>query len=230
MNVKLRTTQKIKVISSQDIYKIMQQILLRENKIDRNKEHLWTVGLDHAQRILYVELISLGTSTSAPVEPMQVYRIAVQKAAASLIVVHNHPSGEVQPSDEDIVITDRLLQVGKILGIELTDHLVISENSYNSFADTGLLNTISLSTKFVPSYKKVILIKKEAEKIGEEKGMQKRNIQIAIELKSMGLELEKIALATGLSITEVEKLKSTTAKTLKKQVLTTPATNKQKKR
>jgi DNA repair protein RadC len=216
MNVKLRTTQKIKVISSQDIYKIMQQILLRENKIDRNKEHLWTVGLDHAQRILYVELISLGTSTSAPVEPMQVYRIAVQKAAASLIVVHNHPSGEVQPSDEDIVITDRLLQVGKILGIELTDHLVISENSYNSFADTGLLNTISLSTKFVPSYKKVILIKKEAEQIGKEKGEKSKAITIAIELKDRGMDTSTIAIVTGLSIAEIEKLKSTKQKIVKK--------------
>lgn len=216
MNVKLRSTQKIKVVSSQDIYKIMQQILLHENKIDRNKEHLWTVGLDHAQRILYVELISLGTSTSAPVEPMQVYRIAVQKAAASLIIVHNHPSGEVQPSDEDIVITDRLLQVGKILGIELTDHLVISENSYNSFADTGLLNTISLSTKFVPSYKKVLQIKDEAKQIGIKEGEQKMRKQTAELMIKEGYSVEQIIKLSGLSLTEINKLKPTKAKPTKK--------------
>jgi len=91
MNVKLSQAQKIKLASSADIYKVMQQILLRENKIDRYKEHFWTIGLDNAHRILYVELVSLGTTTSAPAEPMQVFRVAVLKGAVRIVLVHNHP-------------------------------------------------------------------------------------------------------------------------------------------
>ena len=126
MNIKLTATQKIKVLNSTDIYSVMQQVLLRENKIDRNKEHFWTIGLDHVNRILYLELISLGTTTSVPVEPMQVFRIAVQKAALKMVLVHNHPSGEMKHSQEDIEVTDRLLQVGRILGIEVIEYLIIS--------------------------------------------------------------------------------------------------------
>ncbi|HOZ88158.1 MAG TPA: JAB domain-containing protein, partial [Bacteroidia bacterium] len=150
MNVKLSQAQKIKLASSADIYKIMQQVLLRENKIDRNKEHFWTIGLDNAHRILYVELVSLGTTTSALVEPMQVFRVAILKGAVRIVLVHNHPSGEIRPSDEDISITDRLIQVGKIIGIKVLDHLIISEKTYNSLGDTGELKKIEQSTLFVP--------------------------------------------------------------------------------
>ena len=208
MNVKLTKTQKIKLTSSADIYKIMQQILLRENKIDRNKEHFWTIGLDNAHRILYVELISLGTTTSAPIEPMQVYRVAILKGAVQMVLVHNHPSGEIKPSKEDINITDRLIQVGNIIGIKVLDHLIIAEKTYNSFNDTELLSKIEESTQYMPSYKLQAQIKKEAEKIGEERGVQKRNIEIAQQLKNKGFTVSQIVELTGISKAQATKLKS----------------------
>ena len=208
MNVKLTKTQKIKLTSSADIYKIMQQILLRENKIDRNKEHFWTIGLDNAHRILYIELISLGTSTSAPVEPMQVFRIAVQKAAIKLILVHNHPTGETKPSKEDVNITDRLIQVGNIIGIKVLDHLIIAEKTYNSFNDTELLSKIEDSTQYMPSYKLQAQIKKEAEKIGEERGIQKKAKEMAQQLKNKGFTVSQIVELTGISKVQATKLKS----------------------
>ena len=208
MNVKLTKTQKIKLLNSTDIYSIMQQVLMRENKIGRNKEHFWTIGLDNAHRILYVELISLGTTTSAPIEPMQVYRVAILKGAVQMVLVHNHPSGEIKPSKEDINITDRLIQVGNIIGIKVLDHLIIAEKTYNSFNDTELLSKIEESTQYMPSYKLQAQIKKEAEKIGEERGVQKRNIEIAQQLKNKGFTVSQIVELTGISKAQATKLKS----------------------
>lgn len=204
MNVKLTKAQKIKLHSSADIYNVMQQILLRENKIDRNKEHFWTIGLDNAKRILYIELISMGTTTSTPIEPMQVFRIAVQKAALNMILVHNHPSGELRHSTEDVDITDRLVQVGTILGIKVIDHLIISEKSYNSFADTGLLEAIRETGRYAPNYKQKAQIKKEAEKLGEER----KTKQFAQQLKNKGFTIQQIMELTGITEEEATKLKA----------------------
>lgn len=203
MNVTLTKSQKIRLLNSTDIYNIMQQVLLREHKIDRNKEHFWTIGLDNASRILYIELISMGTTTSVPVEPMQVFRIAVQKAALQMILVHNHPSGEMKHSKEDVDITDRLIQVGNILGIEVIDHLIISEKTFNSFFDTGLLKQIQESTRFVPSYKQQEQIKKEQQKIGA----QKEKLNLAQQLKDKGFTLSQIIELTGITEAEAKKLK-----------------------
>lgn len=203
MDVKLTKTQKIKLTSSADIYKIMQQVLLRENKIDRNKEHFWTIGLDNANRILYIELISLGTTTSAPVEPMQVFRVAVLKAAVQMVLVHNHPSGEVKPSKEDINITDRLIQVGNILGIKVIDHLIIGEKTFNSFNDTELLSKIEESTRYMPNYKQEAQIKKAAAEIATQKALTK----VAQQLKNKGFTVNQIIELTGVTETEAKKLR-----------------------
>lgn len=207
MNVTLSKSQKIKLLNSADIYTVMQQVLRRENKIDRNKEHFWTIGLDTANRILYIELISLGTSKSVPVEPMQVFRIAVQKAAIKMVLVHNHPSGETKPSEADKDTTDLLVQVGNILGIEVIDNLIITESSYNSFYDTGLLAQIQQSTRYVPNYVQQAKLKKEAEKIGEERGRKDEKKKFAQELKNKGFTLSQIVELTGITEEEARKLK-----------------------
>jgi DNA repair protein RadC len=203
MNVKLTKTQKIKLQTTVDIYKVMQQVLLRENKIDRNKEHFWTIGLDTANRMLYIELISLGGTASAPAEPMQVFRVGVMKAAVKIILIHNHPSGNLTPSQSDKDITDRLIQVGKILDIPVLDHLIISEKDYTSFTDTGILGELEESGRYVPNYQRQAQIKKEAEEIGK----QKRNIEIAREMKSRNVPIELIATYTGLAESEIKKLR-----------------------
>jgi DNA repair protein RadC len=207
MDVKLTEAQKIKILNSDDVYSVMQKILLRQDKIDRNKEFFWTVGLDVKNQILYIELISLGGTSSTVVEPMQVFRVGVLKGAVKMILVHNHPSGELAPGTADKNITDRLLQVGNILQIEVIDHLIISEKSYLSFADTGLLEQINQSTKYVPNYVLHARLKREAEAIGEEKGEKKKAKEIARQMKKDGEPLEKIVLYTGLTEAEVKQLK-----------------------
>jgi len=153
MNVKLNPSEKQQqILHEGEAYKLMQRILKGRGKIDRNKEHFWTIGLNSGNRIVYVELISLGGSRTVLVEPMHVFRVAILKGALRLILVHNHPSGRLKPSQSDKTLTDKLLQVGKIIDIEVIDHLIITEESYYSFAGMGLLEELQASTQFVPDY------------------------------------------------------------------------------
>lgn len=203
MNIKLTEAEKIKILNSDDIYGIMQRILLRENKIDQNREHFWVIGLENNNRILFIELISLGTVNQTLAEPMEVFSFALQKRAVKIILCHNHPSGELKPSEADKDISDRLIQVGIIVDTQVIDHLIISDKSYLSFADIGLLDELKKSTKYVPKYVLEQRFKKEATEIAN----KKKTIEIAKEFKRNGVDNETIAISTGLSIEEVEKLR-----------------------
>ncbi|MCH2218686.1 MAG: DNA repair protein [Flavobacteriales bacterium] len=203
MNIKLTEAERIKILNSDDLYGIMQKILLREQKIDQNREHFWVIGLENNNRILFIELISLGTVNKTLVEPMEVFSFALQKRAVSIILCHNHPSGELRPSDEDKDITDRLIQVGIIVDLKVIDHLIISNKSYLSFKDIGLLEELEKSTKYVPPYVLAKRMKKEAAEIAK----RKNTIEIAKQLKRNGVDNETISLSTGLTIEEVEKLR-----------------------
>lgn len=139
MKVPLKKSQKVKVSSSQDIYPVMKQILLRENKLNRAKEHIWCVGLDQKSVILYIELLGMGNKTVVPVKVQDVLRMAIYKNASKLIIVHNHPSGNLQPSDEDIDFTEAVKHGGNFTEIKLIDHLIINEKKYFSFKDEKLL-------------------------------------------------------------------------------------------
>ena len=203
MNIKLTEAERIKILNSDDLYGIMQKILLREQKIDQNREHFWVIGLENNNRILFIELISLGTVNKTFAEPMEVFSFALQKRAVSIILCHNHPSGELKPSDEDKDITDRLIQVGIIVDLKVIDHLIISDKSYLSFKDIGLLEELEKSTKYVPPYVLAKRMKKEAAEIAK----RKNTIEIAKQLKRNGVDNETISLSTGLTIEEVEKLR-----------------------
>ncbi|MEE9149058.1 MAG: JAB domain-containing protein, partial [Candidatus Tectomicrobia bacterium] len=78
--------------------------------------------------------------TASVVHPREVFNPAVRDSAAAVIFVHNHPSGDPQPSQEDRVLTARLVKAGNVLGIQVLDHIIVGRNTYMSFADEGLLN------------------------------------------------------------------------------------------
>lgn len=207
MNIKLSESQKIKVLCSDDIYSIMQRILMRENEIDRDREHLWTISLDTANKVLNIELVSMGTINKTLVEPMEVFSIPLQKRAVQIIVVHNHPSGEIKPSAADKDITDRLIQVGKIMNVPVLDHLIITEKTFYSFADSGLLAELELSTKYVPAYEMRKRYEQAAREKGEEKGKKIKAKEIAKSLKEKGVEVETIAAVTGLTKAAINRIK-----------------------
>jgi DNA repair protein RadC len=103
------------------------------------KECFWDVLLDGKNRIIKIVRISEGSLTASLVHPREVFRPAIQEAAAAVLFVHNHPSGDPSPSQEDIQITRRLVETGRIIGIKPLDHVIIGGLRYFSFADQGLL-------------------------------------------------------------------------------------------
>lgn len=203
MNIKLTEAEKIKILNSDDLYGIMQKMLLRENKIDQNREHFWVIGLENNHRILFIELTSKGTINQTLVKPMEVFSLALQKRAAKIMLVHNHPSGELKPSEADKDITDRLIQVGIIVETEVLDHLIISTKSYMSFADIGLLEQLQQSEKYVPAFELIKQAKKEVAKIAA----QNKVTHIAKELKRRGTPNKDISGITGLTLEEIENLR-----------------------
>jgi len=199
MNIRLKKDEERKILCSDDIYGIMQKILLRENKIDRNREHLWTLSLDTAHKLLNIELVSMGSVNKLIVEPMEVFSVPLQKRAVRIIIVHNHPSGELKPSEMDKDITDRLIQCGLILHVPVLDHLIISEKTWFSFADDGLLAELEASTKYVPQYKLEEVLKKQIEQKSLQKGEKQKALEMAKAMKAKGYKVEEIAELTGLS-------------------------------
>lgn len=99
------------------------------------REVLLALLLDGKHRLRRIERISEGTLTSALVHPREVYTPCVREAAAALIVVHNHPSGDPEPSEEDVSVTRRLAEAGQILGIPLLDHVVVAEEGQVSLRE-----------------------------------------------------------------------------------------------
>jgi DNA repair protein RadC len=129
------------VSDAESVAEIFRSILLTESEVDQDREHFWVIGLNTQNFVLYVELVSIGTLTNSLVSPRETFRMALMKAAAQIIVGHNHPGGNLQASSEDKFITERLEQAGEILGIKLCDHIIIGNNNPGcfSFHRQGLL-------------------------------------------------------------------------------------------
>jgi DNA repair protein RadC len=103
------------------------------------KEHFKTVLLDTKNQIIEVVTVSIGNLNSSIVHPREVFTEAIKKASASMILVHNHPSGDTKPSREDISITERLVEAGDIMGIKILDHIIIGDGSYLSFKEENII-------------------------------------------------------------------------------------------
>lgn len=206
MNVRLSQDQKIRVLNSEDVYRIMQQVLLRENKIGRNQEHFWVVGLDNKNKILFVELISLGTVNSVVVKPREIFRMAIYKMATKIILVHNHPSGEVEASEMDKDITDRLLKSGDMLGIEVIEHLIISEKEYSSFVDLDIMTELKQSGRYELVEKEKDELKQWKIEMAKERAAKDRSVEIAKKMKAKGYDDDTIKQLTGLSKGDIKKL------------------------
>ena len=203
MNIRLKKDQRIHVKLPGDLYAVMRPILMRESRTDRNREHFWTVSLDNANRILNIELVSMGSSTRTIAEPMEVFSIPLQKRAVRIMLVHNHPSGGLLPSLSDLDLTDQLIQCGRILHVPVIDHLIITEEGYYSFALGDMMDELEKSEKYVPPYE----LKRRYQKAASEKGRSDEKKEIARQMKKEGYDPEAISKVTGLSIASVQKLK-----------------------
>lgn len=139
MQVRLSKAQKIQIANSKDVYAIMQSILLRQNRLHRKQEYFWIIGLDSKENILYVELLAIGSGNMVILKISDILRMAIYKNAAQIILVHNHPSGTLKPSDSDLIFTERVLKGADATEIVLLDHMIISEKSYFSFKDKKIM-------------------------------------------------------------------------------------------
>lgn len=112
----------------------------RERVKDRREEHFVIFLLDSGNKVIREIEISLGSLNASVVEPREVFRDAVRESAAAIIAAHNHPSGSTTPSPSDLLLTKRLQEVGRIVGIRLLDHIIVADGGYSSMADDGLLD------------------------------------------------------------------------------------------
>lgn len=130
-------SKKRRILSSKDVYDVYRHYIQYFHGL--KKEVFRLVMLDGKNRIFSDYTVSEGCLTSSIVHPREVYIQAIKNSAASVIFLHNHPSGDPSPSPEDIEITKRLVAAGELLGIKVLDHIVMGEGEYLSFADKGLL-------------------------------------------------------------------------------------------
>jgi DNA repair protein RadC len=114
---------------------VAQAVEIREKK----KEYLLAFFLNARHQLIAKETISIGTLTASLAHPREIFAPAIGKAAAGVILVHNHPSGDPSPSDEDLRLTQRIAQAGQIMGIELLDHLIVSASGCYSFKTAAQL-------------------------------------------------------------------------------------------
>ncbi len=106
---------------------------------DEVKEKFIVISLNSANKIIRYNIISVGNLTSSVVHPREVYKIAIENNSASIILMHNHPSGNIEPSSEDINITKKLVDAGKILDINVYDHIIIGGNKFYSFIEKRII-------------------------------------------------------------------------------------------
>ncbi|MBT9142148.1 MAG: hypothetical protein DDT29_00541 [Dehalococcoidia bacterium] len=114
--------------------------LVMEEMRHNLREHFRVVLLDSKHKVLGIEEISIGSLNTSLVHPREVFRPAIRKACASIILLHNHPSGDPTPSREDLDVTRRLSEAGRLIGIEILDHIIIGDGNFVSFREKGLLS------------------------------------------------------------------------------------------
>lgn len=106
---------------------------------DRQQEHLIVLALNGAHEVVFSEVVTIGLVNMTIVHPREVFSDAIGCRASSIVIAHNHCSGSLDPSEEDKAITKRIVNAGQILGINVLDHLIISENGYMSFKEKGMM-------------------------------------------------------------------------------------------
>ena len=122
------------VKSSRDGYNIMRRHLM-----DLNHEEFWIMLIGRSSKVLAKELVSKGGLSGTVADPKIIFHMALQHQASAIIMVHNHPSGNLKPSREDLVLTKKIADAGRMLDINVLDHLIITDSGYFSFGDEGLL-------------------------------------------------------------------------------------------
>jgi len=124
----------VKITSPQDLAEIFIPLLK-----DEIKEHFIVVCLNTSNQIIKYETISIGNLNSSIVHPREVFKVAIENNSANIFLIHNHPSGNLEPSNEDIKITKKLVEAGKIFEIRVFDHIIVAGDNYTSFIEQKII-------------------------------------------------------------------------------------------
>ncbi len=130
----LANKRSVTILSPKDVFQNYQSLFK-----DQVRERFVVFWLNSANKAIGFEVISEGILNSSLTHPREVYRGAIVATAASIILAHNHPSGNLEPSQEDISITKQLVEAGKICGIPVHDHIIFAADTYTSLAERGLI-------------------------------------------------------------------------------------------
>ena len=232
MIIRIRNQDKIAIHNAYEAHRVMQHIITRDKDINLTKEHFWTIALDIKKIIVNIELLGIGTSYRVLVPLKDIFYIPYQKQAATLILIHNHPSGYLGASEADIDLTDNVMRIGEIMGIQVVDHLILGgyrgkTNCYYSFQDQHIMEGLQFSTKYllkpeaeelfreqIMQLHRVRELEKEKDKImfnerikmARKEAQEARNIAIAKMMLEAGEPVEKIMFFTGLSSSDLENI------------------------
>lgn len=128
---KTESIEKVKLNSPDKVFEFYK------GKIDKYQEQFYVIYLDAKKRVITDKLLFQGTVNHSLVHPRDIFKYAYNFNSAFIICMHNHPSGDVNPSKDDIITTNRIIEVGNIMGVKLLDHIIISSDNYYSFLENG---------------------------------------------------------------------------------------------
>ena len=230
MEVTLKSTDKESVQTPLDTYEIIQRIFYKRHKKDVLKEHFWTIALNRGLKIVCIELVSIGSNARTIAAPQEIFRLPLYKSASQVVLVHNHPSGILEPSEADLNTTNKLIQAGLLFDIDVVDHVIVTKHSYFSFCDNGLIEKLRWDRKYALTFirdkqvaKEIARIKRETErhkdqllkkgklegiKQGEIKGAKARGMQIAKKLLQQGVDPAIVKRTTGVTHQWIGRLKN----------------------
>jgi len=122
-----------KIVKAEDVWKATK----RFHRV--RKEHFLVLTLNGAHEVIRMRIVSIGIANRCVVHPREVFTPAIQDGAVAIIIAHNHPSGQMDASEEDKAITKRLVDAGQVLGIPVLDHLIITKEGWFSFLESGFM-------------------------------------------------------------------------------------------
>lgn len=141
MLVRLSKNQKIQFTNPSHVYFLVNWFLKMQQPYDRDKEFFFVFGLKRNNFIQFMDVVSMGSLTSTIASGREVFRNPIKHAAAGIILAHNHPSGNKQPSESDKILTQKLVMAGEVLDIIVIDHVIVTTDcGYYSFAENGLMS------------------------------------------------------------------------------------------
>lgn len=231
MKINVENAEHINIQDPRDIWEIIQRIFYqKKGELDLMKEHLWAFSLNKARKILNIELVSMGSKDRTVIDPGDIFRVPLYKSSSYVILVHNHPSGRLKPSDTDIEITNKIIKAGELLDIKVLDHVIVSDKSFFSFELTGLIEQLREDNKYALTfvYKKKMERKmealkanverekkkfgiqklKEGVKKGLKEGKKERDREIARNLLLQGVDTKIIEASTGLTKQWIGRIKN----------------------